>query len=64
MIAVFGGMLARLLLIGTAFTLLVKLAQLHVLSFLFSLIGFYMLCLAVELCFVNGRIRYQEEIQK
>src|SRR5215475_14118022 len=39
MIAVFGGMLVRLLLIGATFTLLVKLAQFHVSSLLFSLMG-------------------------
>lgn len=63
MIAVFGGMLARLFVIGSAFMLLVKLAQLHVVSFLFSLIGFYTLCLIVELYFVNSRIQHREEIQ-
>src|SRR5215510_809817 len=45
MVAVFGGMLARLFLIGATFMLLVKLARFHVLSLLFSLIGFYTLCL-------------------
>jgi hypothetical protein len=59
MIAVFGGMLVRLLVIGTTFMLLVKLAQFHVLSLLFSLIGFYTLCLMVELYFFNNRIRYR-----
>ena len=62
MIAVFGGMLVRLLLIGATFVLLVKLAQFHVSSLLFSLIGFYTLCLVVELYFVNNRIRYREEV--
>jgi hypothetical protein len=64
MIAVFGGMLVRLLLIGATFMLLVKLAQFHVPSLLFSLIGFYTLCLIVELYFVNNRIRYREEAQE
>ena len=64
MIAVFGGMLVRLFIIGTAFMLLIKLAQLHVSSFLFSLIGFYTLCLVVELYFVNNRIQYREEVQE
>jgi hypothetical protein len=64
MIAVFGGMLVRLLLIGAAFTLLVKLAQFHVPSLLFSLISFYTLCLVVELYFVNNRIQYRGEVQK
>jgi hypothetical protein len=61
MIAVFGGMFVRLVFIGTAFVLLVSLVQLHVSSFLFSLIGFYMLCLVVELYFVNSKIRYRGE---
>src|SRR2546423_7472028 len=64
MIAVFGGMLVRLLFIGLTFVLLVKLAQLHVATLLFSLIGFYTLCLIVELYFVNNRIRHREEVQK
>jgi len=64
MIAVFGGMFVRLLLIGTVFVLLVKLAQFQVSSLLFSLIGFYTLCLVVELYFVNTRIRYREEVQE
>ena len=64
MIAVFGGMLVRLLLIGATFTLLVKFAQFHVPSLLFSLIGFYTLCLVVELYFVNNRIQYRGEVQK
>ena len=63
MIAVFGGMLVRLLVIGITFMLLVKLAQFHVSSLLFSLIGFYTLCLVVELYFVNNRIRYREEVR-
>ena len=64
MIAVFGGMLVRLLVIGTTFMLLVKLAQFHVSSLLFSLIGFYTLCLMVELYFVNNRIQYRGEGQE
>ncbi len=64
MIAVFGGMLVRLLLIGAAFMLLVKLAQFHVPSLLFSLIGFYTLCLAVELYFVNNKIQHRGEVQE
>ena len=64
MIAVFGGMLIRLLLIGTIFVLLVKMAQLHVSSLLFSLVGFYTLCLVVELYFVSNRVRYREEVQE
>jgi hypothetical protein len=53
LIAVFGGMLARLLFIGTAFILIATLTELHISSLLFSLVGFYTLCLAVELYFIN-----------
>src|SRR5689334_3642851 len=49
MIAVFGGMFIRLTLIGTIFVLLATLTQLHIPSLLFSLVGFYTLCLGVEL---------------
>ena len=61
-IAVFGGMLARLLFIGTAFILIAKLTQLHISSLLFSLVGFYTLCLFVELYFINTRIQRREEL--
>lgn len=64
MIAVFGGMLIRLLFIGTTFILIVTLTQLHVSSLLFSLVGFYTLCLVVELCFVNSTIQHREEVQE
>ena len=64
MIAVFGGMLVRLLVIGTAFMLLVKFANVHVASFLFSLVGFYTLCLLVELYFINSRTQHREELQE
>ena len=62
MIAVFGGMLVRLLFIGTAFILIVTLTKLHMSSLLFSLVGFYTLCLVVELYFINGNIQRREEI--
>jgi hypothetical protein len=61
-IAVFGGMLARLLFIGTAFILIAKLTQLHISSLLFSLVGFYTLCLIVELYFINTNIQRREEV--
>jgi hypothetical protein len=54
LIAVFGGMLARLLFIGVAFILIATLTELHIVSLLFSLVGFYTLCLAVELYFINS----------
>jgi Ca2+/H+ antiporter len=55
LIAVFGGMLVRLLFIGTAFMLIATLTQLHMASLLFSLVGFYTLCLVVELYFINSK---------
>ena len=64
MIAVFGGMLIRLIFIGTVFILVVILTQLHVSSMLFSLVGFYTLCLVVELYFVNSKVRPREEVQE
>ena len=62
LLAVFGGMLARLLFIGVAFLLIATLTQLHVSSVLFSLVGFYTLCLAVELYFINKNLPNREEI--
>ena len=56
LIAVFGGMLARLLFIGMAFILIATLTELHISSLLFSLAGFYTLCLAVELYFINSKL--------
>jgi hypothetical protein len=61
-IAVFGGMLVRLLFIGAAFILIAKLTQLHISSVLFSLLGFYTLCLIVELYFINTNIQRREEV--
>ncbi len=61
-IAVFGGMLARLLFIGTAFVLLALFTQLHRASLLSSLIGFYTLCLVVELYFINSNAQRREEV--
>jgi hypothetical protein len=60
MITVFGGMLARLLVIGVVFVLVVKLTSLHVVSFLTSLLGFYVLYLIIELYFVKNRLRSWE----
>jgi len=61
MITVFGGMLARLLFVGVAFVLLMTLTSLHVVSFLSSLLGFYMLYLVIELHFINSRLQSREE---
>src|SRR5689334_4919742 len=61
-IAVFGGMLVRLLFIGTAFILIVTLTKFHMSSLLFSLIGFYTLCLVVELYFINSKLQCREEM--
>ena len=61
-IVVFGGMLVRLLFIGMAFILIVTLTKLHMPSLLFSLVGFYTLCLVVELYFINSKLHRREEI--
>jgi hypothetical protein len=60
-IAVFGGILIRLLFIGTAFILIVTLTKLHMSSLLFSLVGFYTLCLVVELYFINSKLHRRGE---
>ena len=60
-IAVFGGMLLRLLFIGTAFIFIVTQTKLHMSSLLFSLVGFYTLCLVVELYFINSKLHRREE---
>jgi hypothetical protein len=60
-ITVFGGMLIRLLFIGTAFILIVTLTKLHMSSLLFSLVGFYTLCLVVELYFINSKLHRRGE---
>jgi hypothetical protein len=64
MIAFFGGMLARMLFIGLAFFLILWLTELHVVSLLASLFGFYILYLALELYFVNGRFKHIKEGQQ
>ena len=61
MITIFGGMLVRLVLIGVMFILLVNLTSLHVVSFLVSLLGFYVVYLTIELYFVNSRLHPREE---
>jgi hypothetical protein len=61
-IAVFGGMLVRLLFIGVAFICIVTFTQLHISSLLLSLIGFYTLCLAVELYFINSNAQRGEGV--
>ncbi|ETX00152.1 MAG: hypothetical protein ETSY1_12250 [Candidatus Entotheonella factor] len=58
MTAFFGGMLARMAFIGLTFFLILWLTQLHVVSLLMSLFGFYVLYLALELYFVNGRFKH------
>ena len=62
LIAVFGGMLVRLLFIGTVFILLALFTQLHISSLLLSLLGFYTICLAVELYFINSNTQRREEM--
>lgn len=64
MIAFFGGMLARMLFIGLAFFLILSLTQLHIVSLVISLFGFYILYLVLELYFVNGRFQHIKEGQQ
>jgi len=63
-IAVFGGMIVRLFIIGIVFVCLAMLTQLHIPTILFALVGFYTTCLIVELYFVNRRIAHREIIPK
>jgi hypothetical protein len=56
MMAFFGGMLLRLFLIGAALIGILKLTQLHLVSVVVSLLGFYTLYLILEIYFVNGRL--------
>jgi hypothetical protein len=60
MITVFGGMLARLLVIGAIFVLVDTLTSLHRVSFLTSLLGFYVLYLIIELYFIKNRLHSWE----
>ena len=57
MMVFFGGMLARLAFVGGVFFLILWLTQLHVLSFLASLMGFYVMYLILELSFVNSKFQ-------
>lgn len=61
MMVFLGGMLARLGFIGATFFLILWLTQLHVISFLASLLGFYILYLTLELYFVNNRFHRMKE---
>lgn len=64
MIAIYGGMLARLVVIGGILVLIVKLTQLPVVSFVMSLFGFYILYMAIELYFVYGQLPRMKEQQR
>ena len=55
MLMVVGGMVARLLFIGAMVVLVVTLTSLHVASFLGSLLGFYIVYLAIELYVIKTR---------
>ena len=50
--AFLGGMVVRMLVIGAILFLLIKFTDVHLTSFVFSLFGFYMLYLVIELYFV------------
>jgi hypothetical protein len=64
MLAFFGGMLVRLFLIGTALIGILKLTQLHLVSVVASLLGFYVLYLIIEIYFVNGRLHQVKERER
>ena len=61
MVVFMSGMLARLFFVGIVFFLMLWLTQLHVASFLVSLLGFYILYLVLELYFVNNRLHNVKE---
>ena len=50
--AFLGGMVVRLLVVGVVLFLLIKFTDAHLMSFVFSLFGFYVLYLVIELYFV------------
>ena len=47
-----GGMVVRMLVVGVILFLLIKFTNVHLTSFVFSLFGFYLLYLVIELYFV------------
>lgn len=61
MIVFFGGLLARLVFVGTVFFLILWLTPLHVLSFLASLMGFYIVYLILELTLINSKFQNVKE---
>ncbi len=61
MVVFFSGMLVRMLFIGAVLVLILLLTELHVISFLASLMGFYILYMILELYFVNSRLQRAEE---
>lgn len=50
--AFLGGMIVRMLVVGVILFLLIKFTDVHLTSFVFSLFGFYLLYLVIELYFV------------
>ena len=50
--AFLGGMVVRMLVVGVILFLLIKFTDVHLTSFVFSLFGFYLLYLVIELYFV------------
>ena len=50
--AFLGGMVVRLLVVGVTLFLLIKFTDVNLMSFVFSLFGFYVLYLVIELYFV------------
>ena len=50
--AFLGGMVVRMLVVGVVLFLLIRFTNVHLTSFVFSLFGFYLLYLVIELYFV------------
>ena len=50
--AFLGGMIVRMFVVGMILFLLIKFTDVHLMSFVFSLFGFYLLYLIIELYFV------------
>ena len=50
--AFLGGMIVRMFVVGVILFLLIKFTDVHLMSFVFSLFGFYLLYLVIELYFV------------
>lgn len=61
MIAILGGMFLRFVVIGLTFMFLMRSTHIHVYSFVFSLVGFYSLYMAIELYLLHNNHRQPVE---